>query len=54
MKRIVLSLAIIAIAAAVAGQSFDLSIDTIMQGPAIVGYAPSDIRWSSIPAGIPA
>jgi dipeptidyl aminopeptidase/acylaminoacyl peptidase len=25
---------------------FDLSVDSIMRGPALVGYPPSDLRWS--------
>ena len=49
MKRIALSLVLIAVAAVATvadGQPFDLSIDHIMQGPALIGWSPADIRWS--------
>ena len=49
MKRVVFTLAvmtIVVIAGSVAAQSFDLSIDHIMQGPALFGWSPSDLRWS--------
>ncbi len=27
-------------------KKFDLTIDNIMRGPALVGYEPSNVRWS--------
>ena len=27
-------------------RGFDLTVDSIMRGPALVGYSPSDVRWS--------
>ena len=32
--------------AGVLAGSFDLSIDNIMRGPGLIGYAPEDVRWS--------
>lgn len=29
-----------------AAQRFELTVDSIMRGPALVGYTPSDVRWS--------
>lgn len=43
MKKLLL-IAVIALAAH--AQTFDLSIDNIMRGPALVGYSPEDVRWS--------
>src|SRR5579859_5445912 len=43
MKKL---LFIAAIAFAVHAQTFDLSIDNIMRGPGLVGYAPEEVRWS--------
>jgi dipeptidyl aminopeptidase/acylaminoacyl peptidase len=31
---------------AASGPTFDLSVDSIMRGPKLVGYAPSALRWS--------
>jgi dipeptidyl aminopeptidase/acylaminoacyl peptidase len=31
---------------AVPAQKFDLTVDNIMRGPGLVGYEPSEIRWS--------
>ena len=28
------------------GSAFSLTVDSIMRGPALVGYPPSDLRWS--------
>ncbi|MCA1642005.1 MAG: hypothetical protein LC785_08660, partial [Acidobacteria bacterium] len=27
-------------------KKFELTIDSIMRGPALVGYSPADVRWS--------
>ena len=29
-----------------AAKRFELTVDSIMRGPALVGYAPADVRWS--------
>ncbi len=37
--------AVLLLAVAAQGQNFDLSIDNIMRGPNLYGYAPEDLRW---------
>lgn len=39
-------LLIAAIAFAAHAQTFDLTIDNIMRGPALYGHAPEDVRWT--------
>ena len=46
MKRIAVALLFIAVALAAAAQQFDLSIDNIMRGPGLYGWAPDDVRWA--------
>lgn len=57
MRRVVVLLAVAACGVAVAAQPppsgappaaahFPLTVDSIMRGPALVGYPPSDLRWS--------
>src|ERR1700730_14836350 len=43
MKRL-LFIAILALSAH--AQTFDLTVDNIMRGPQLVGYAPDDVRWT--------
>jgi dipeptidyl aminopeptidase/acylaminoacyl peptidase len=46
MKRIAVALLFVAVALAAAAQQFDLSIDNIMRGPGLYGWAPDDVRWA--------
>jgi dipeptidyl aminopeptidase/acylaminoacyl peptidase len=50
MRKLLVVIALVMCGAAVAAQQapsrFALSVDSIMRGPALVGYAPSDLRWS--------
>jgi dipeptidyl aminopeptidase/acylaminoacyl peptidase len=46
MKRIVIALLFIVVAFAAAAQQFDLSIDNIMRGPGLCGWAPEEVRWA--------
>jgi dipeptidyl aminopeptidase/acylaminoacyl peptidase len=52
MRRVLVLLALSVCGAAVAAQQppaparFALTVDNIMRGPALVGYAPSNLRWS--------
>jgi dipeptidyl aminopeptidase/acylaminoacyl peptidase len=56
MRRVLVVLAIAACGIPIAAQpqpgalpttaSFPLTVDSIMRGPALVGYPPSDLRWS--------
>jgi dipeptidyl aminopeptidase/acylaminoacyl peptidase len=53
MRKCLIVLALAGCGAAVAAQPgstpparFDLTVDSIMRGPSLVGYPPSDLRWS--------
>src|SRR5262245_66628001 len=54
MRKVVLLLALTACGASLKAQQsspaanskFVLSVDSIMRGPKLVGYPPSDLRWS--------
>ena len=43
MKRLLFA---VTIALAAGAQAFDLTIDNIMRGPALVGYTQEEVRWS--------
>lgn len=43
MKRL---LFLVLLALTAGAQTFDLSVDTIMRGPGLVGYTQEDLRWS--------
>ncbi len=46
MKRIAAALLFAVIALAAAAQQFDLSIDNIMRGTGLYGWAPEEVRWA--------
>ena len=50
MRKLLVVIALVVCGAAVAAQQapsrFALTVDSIMRGPALVGYPPSDLRWS--------
>jgi dipeptidyl aminopeptidase/acylaminoacyl peptidase len=46
MKRFALAAALGFLCLTAAAQQFDLSIDSIMRGTALVGWEPDDLRWS--------
>ena len=51
MRKLLVPLAMVVCGVAVAAQQaaparFALTVDSIMRGPALVGYPPSDLRWS--------
>src|SRR5258706_2111242 len=46
MNRIAIALLFAAVALAAAAQQFDLSIDNIMRGPGLYGWAPDEVRWA--------
>jgi hypothetical protein len=46
MKKLFALAAVIAAALVANAQQFELTIDNIMRGPALVGWEPEDVRWS--------
>lgn len=46
MKRLALAVALAVLCLTAGAQQFDLSIDSIMRGTALVGWEPDDLRWS--------
>src|SRR5262245_27375453 len=46
MKRFALAAVLLILGLSATAQQFDLSIDSIMRGPGLVGYEPDDLRWS--------
>ena len=52
MRRFLLSLGALALLVGAQTAKFSLTIDNIMRGPGLVGYAPSQVRWSGDSAEI--
>ncbi len=46
MRRFLLSLGALALLVGAQTAKFSLTVDNIMRGPGLVGYAPSQVRWS--------